>query len=193
MHIRNILLKITIPISKVMSKMAKPECLVTSEQFLDIKSKIQDGDVLCSYVGWEVSNDFIPGIFKHCGIYLNGYVYEATTHGTRKVLLEEFFFKKDKIGIARRKGGLTIEQIVKGLALMNQNLNEPYDWSFGIEGVSTWYFSKWCRMFFIAGDPNFEQSFVLRKVFDEPTVTPSDFWLADKFFIQVASYNLESK
>jgi len=189
-YIRRLLMNIAIPAGKLIAKISRPECETTTAQFLDLKQRLEDGDLLVSYVGWELSNYFIPGTFKHVGVYHQGWVYESTTHGTRRVTLEEFFFKKDKIGLVRPLKKYAKCELDRGVHFMIENLGEPYDYGFGLAGSSAWYCSKFVRAFFIAMDPGFEQQFTLREILGEPTVQPDDFWLASKFFRQVTSYNL---
>lgn len=188
MKLRAFFLKMSIPIGRFISKIARPECDLSSTDYETLKAHLKNGDVLCSYVGWELSNYFIPGQYKHCGIYIDGLIYESTTHNTRKVLLEEFFFKKDRIGVSRKKQILTDQQILDGIAFMESNLGEPYDYGFSMDNSRAWYCSKFVRAFFIAADVKFAQDFKLISVFGEPTVRPDDFWLCSDLFDQVISF-----
>lgn len=188
---RNLALNVSIPISKAISVFHRPECQIVSADEMDMRSRLRNGDVFVTKTDWELSNPFIPTVFKHCGVYFDGWVYESTTHNTRRVTLGEFIYKKDHIGIVRKTVPLSGFQLALGLSFMEENLGEPYDYGFSLSGSSAWYCSKFVRTFFIAADPSFEHTFVLRTIFGEPTIKPDDYWFAKDMFTRIAAYNTE--
>lgn len=170
----------------------RPETKTTSDQFLELKDKIINGDVLLSITFWELSNSLMPSKWKHCGVYHDGWVYESTTKNVRKVLLEEFFFKKDSIGLVRKTGKLGILDVQAGHSFLSENMDEPYDFGFGWVSAKSWYCSKYVYNYFCAADTDFSKQFVPIKVLGEPTVIPQDFWYA-KEFSQILKFNTEGR
>lgn len=182
MNLRKLLLNISIPITKFIAKVSRPAPRISTPQLLEMRQHLRSGDVIVCFVGWELSNLFLPGKWKHCGVYVNGWVYESTISGVRKVLLEEFCLKKDKLGIAR----LHVDfNYLDGLVFLEENLSEPYDYGFTWDGSSAWYCSKYVFEYLRYCSNEFQKRFTLRKTLGEYTVTPTDFWLADKFFEKI--------
>ena len=185
MNLRTRFLNFIIPISKLISLVCRPEMKVTSEEVLKMDSLVLNGDCLVSRTEWEFSNLVLPGYWKHCGIYLNGYVYEATTHGVRKVLFGEFCFKKDHVGIARPK---FIDEYSKTrISFLETSLGKGYDWAFSwMDNTSdAWYCSEYVYAYYWDRSDEFSDCFERKKIMGEYTVEPSDYWNASKFFEQV--------
>lgn len=183
MNIRNWLLKISIPISKIISKIQRPPLLINYKDVEVIKQIIKDGDILLSRVDWEFSNLFIPGFFGHAAIYTHGFVYEAVTSGVRRVPIEEFAFKKDHIeikrsslvlrsAIARKEGGLFLQR----------QINDKYDLSFTWKGNTAWYCSKLVYKYCENVYKNFKSYMPLKKTFGEVTIVPDDFNDNENFY-----------
>lgn len=188
-YLRRLLLEISIPITKAISLVQSPNTITTSEQLLDIKSKISNGDIVLCIKYYELSNSLMPSKWKHCGVYFDGWVYESTTKGVRKVLLEEFFFKKDCIGLVSTRVLHGPSELKRGLDFLVKNLREPYDFGFTFKGSSSWYCSKYVYQFLLACNPGLATQLSFIKVLGEITIKPEDFWFADKVFLKVASYN----
>lgn len=187
--LRRLLINIAIPLSKLLSKWHRPESKFTSAQYIDAKNVLLSGDILLSEVEWELSNYFIPKTYKHAAIYFNGLVYESVTHGVRSITLEEWLFKKDHVAIVRAKFEITASMLFLGKSFLDQNIGEPYDFSFKLEGTSSWYCSKYAYEFLLAMNPSFGQTFILRETLGELTVKPDDFLLATDKFDLIAKYN----
>ncbi|MBL0233225.1 MAG: hypothetical protein IPQ08_06130 [Chitinophagaceae bacterium] len=156
---------------------------------MDAKKVLLSGDILLSEVEWELSNYFIPKTYKHAAIYFNGLVYEAVTHGVRSVTLEEWLFKKDHVAIVRANFDITAPMLFLGKSFLDQNIGEPYDFSFKLEGTQSWYCSKYAYEFLLAMNPSFAAQFTLRETLGELTVKPDDFYLAKDKFTLIAKFN----
>lgn len=186
MNLRSKLLDFLIPVSKFIAKISRPEMCIRTEHYENIVLKISDGDCVVSRTNWELSNYLLPGYWKHCGIYLGGYVYESTTHGVRKVLLSEFCFKKDVIGISRPNFDLDLN----GADIyLERTLGKGYDWAFSwMENTSdAWYCSEYVYAFYHKMNEVFMFIFKPRPVIGELTIKPSDYWLASDKFIKIYS------
>lgn len=179
------LLRIAIAFEKLIQIFHKPECDIVWSDIVKAQELLKDGDLLLSRVGYELSNLFIPGPYKHAAIYIDGWVFEATTHGVRKCKFEEWALKKDSIAAMR----LPIENLPDGLKFLNDQLGEPYDYNFlETDSSSAWYCSIYAYRFFCISYPKFAEIFTFRKTLGENTVTPSDFWKSNKL-MPVAKFN----
>lgn len=177
-----------VPIEKFIAFFKKPDCSTTGEQFLDLKSKIKDFDALFSETYFELSNGIkingkyylgIPGKYKHIGIYYQGMVYEAVTEGVRCVSLEEWFFKKDVVGLARcNMFSFDDLSAGQGLAFLKSCLGDEYDYDFADftpkkQFCSSYWYQFMCAAF---GD-KFSNWFPMPLLFDVlPFLTPYDIW-----------------
>ena len=123
------------PIAKFIALFHKPDDITTSSDYEQLRSIIRNGDILVSRTDWELSNLIMPGYWKHCAVYKDGYVYEAVTkQGVRKILVEEFFFKKDHIGLCRNSDYLPSEDdLSHGFKFLDSELGESYNWSFELD------------------------------------------------------------
>jgi hypothetical protein len=182
----NFLKLIIAPISRFISFFSKPEDKVTSLEFIALKADLKDGDILFSRTDWELSNIFMPGYWKHCAIYLDGHVYEAVTKGVRKTLLEEFFFKKDHVGLGRYGLPLSIESQQVTKAYLETKLGAPYDWSFEMGIKNKFYCSELVYYFLNIAYDDFAKNFIIRISFKQPIIRPTDMWNALK---QIGRWN----
>lgn len=180
------LLNYLIPVSKFIAKISRPEMRITTQEYSKVKELIKNGDCLLSRTDWELSNFFLPGFWKHCGIYLDGYVYEATTHGVRKVLLSEFCFKKDVVGIARPNFDLELNYAEMYL---DRTLGLGYDWAFSwMDNTSdAWYCSEYVYAFYHRMNEIFLFMFTPRPTLGELTIKPTDYWDAESKFTRIFS------
>jgi len=184
--IRKYLIGPIVWIEKLIEKFHKPDCLTTYPQLVDAASRMINGDILFERCDLMLSNWFIPGQWKHCAVYMNGYVYEASAVGVRRVNFQEWFFKKDHVGIARYNKVLTVDDQAKGLNFMASCLGDPYNYEFSMSAKTQWYCSEYVYCFFKQCDPNF--IFPLKSILGDLTVEPTDFWSSSQF-TKLVSYN----
>lgn len=198
---RDVLFKLSellVPFEKLVALLQRPECELTTDHFVDLLSKIQDGDVLFSETFYELSNGIkigdkyylgIPGSWKHVAIYQDGMVYEAVTKGVRRISLPEWFFKKDSVGIARcNQFALTPMHDTVGAEFLQSCLGAEYQFNFASYTKGKYYCSAYWYSYMEAmyGDA-FLEWFPMPMMFGVlPIIQPQDVWnKLDK----VASYN----
>ena len=177
MHINKYVLDVVIAVEKFIQIWCKPECKVTYYNYIQAQSVLQDGDVLLSCVDYELSNYFIPGPYKHACVFWKGDIYEAVTHGVRKIPLVEWCMKKDSFAIMRPAfPKMTLEQAE---AFLFDQIGKPYDYDFFEPSDSrAWYCSLYVYEFWSRLSLTFAHNFTLRETFGTQTVTPNDFWNA---------------
>ena len=170
------LLYLAVPIIKFIALFHKPDDLVNSSDFEGLKKLLQDGDVLVSRTDWELSNVFMPGYWKHAGVYIDGHVYEAVTAGVRKTLVEEFFFKKDHVGLCRYGLPLYKEKLEVGQTYLETKIGSVYDWSFEMGTKNKFYCSELAYYFLAIVFDDFESKFTIPKTFGQKSIKPTDMW-----------------
>ena len=178
---------IVIPIEKFVSKLHFPYTEMTGIDFLELQNKLKDFDVVFSKNDYMMSNLFIKGKWKHVGLFYQGWVYEATTHGVVKTLLAEWVFKKDHVGVARFNGAITNK--ASGIQFLFEILLKEiqYDWLMQI-GKDKLYCSELVFDFYtLATDGLFDKSFQAESLFGSKMVYPIDLWTST-LFNQVLEY-----
>lgn len=149
-----------------------PVLETTDEEFLELKSLIRDGDSLVSRTDWEFSNLFEAGEWKHAAVYFDGYVYEAVTTGVRKSLLEDFFFRKDHVGLCRCEE-FKKDLSDKGLDFLKAQIGLPYDWSFSLASKNAYYCAELVFGFLqVTAQVNVSMT----DYFGQEVVSPTDIW-----------------
>jgi uncharacterized protein YycO len=156
MDVKTIISNATWFISKIISKICRPECGISDEDVQDIRSRIKNGDCLVTRVDYELSNvveKLLAGSYwNHAAIYLDGYMYEAVTGGVRKISFERFCYMKDGIGLCRLQGpDWTTPQIDTITKFCANQFGEGYDYSFDWSTSAKWYCSKYVFMAWEAG------------------------------------------
>lgn len=167
------LLRLSIPIQKLMQKMHPPEPLIGWDFVAEVTMSIEPGDVLLSRERLHLTNLFIPGFWSHAAIWEGSYVIEAIGSGVRASGLQEFLYKKDWVMVLRANFLASTEPVTR-FAWFQVGL--PYDYEFGSK-VKAWYCSELVFRCLREGAHRVggPDVFTLRKTFGVRTVTPQDF------------------
>lgn len=169
-------LKIVAFFSRLISKISIPETGLSYFDLNEMIKIIQDGDIVLSRKNWELSNIFMPGQWKHCGIYLNGFIYEAVTmEGVRKISLEQFFYKKDAVGLSRYRA-LSAAQVHSGMVFLEAILGSPYQWEFAISNDKRYFCSELAYQFQCHLWKYFDRDFTPSKILWMYVIRPTDLW-----------------
>jgi uncharacterized protein YycO len=175
----NILVKllrlIVAPVSKFIAYFHIPEPKVSMLEYQEMRSLLKDGDVLVSRKDWALSNVLMPGEWKHCGVFFQGHVYEAVTAGFRRSTVEEFFFKKDMVGVSRFKP-LNDDQISWSVIWLEQKIGSKYDYSFSISDDDKYFCSEVVYLLYSHLFEDFAPNFKTSKMFGQTVVRPTDLW-----------------
>lgn len=189
--LKNIVLKfaeIIVPLERLITVFSKPECITTTEQYVDLMCKIKEGDILFSRVYYELSNGIeiggkyylgIPGPYKHVAVYIDGMVYEAVTAGVRCVSLAEWFFKKDCVGVARCSAfNNNSDKRAAGLEFLKSCIGDQYQYDFVQFSRKKYFCSAYWYSYMQAmqGD-DFNNWFKIPMLLGlVPYLTPNDIW-----------------
>lgn len=131
-------LKIFIPVSKIISKLGKPEPRRRYEDFEKIISIIKPGDILLSREDYRLSNVLIPGFWSHAALYLgNGRVLEAVPPRVREQHLGEWVVSIDSVCLLSPTLPFTFADHA------NDYLGKDYDWVFSDDGA--WFCNELVR------------------------------------------------
>lgn len=181
MSFTSIISNITWDLSQACSKISKPEPIINDADVASIRLLIKDGDAICSRVEWEFSNlaeKILTGSFwGHTAIYLDGFIYEATTKGVRKITLEMFCYRKDALGLGRLQGSdWTPEQCAKMKTFLEAQIGAGYDFSFSWGLLKKWYCSK--LVYFAWNQANAIETNAIQSMstFGLKKVTPQNIW-----------------
>jgi uncharacterized protein YycO len=174
--IRKYLLRASIPFQHLIDKLGKPDPKITDEQYLAIKSAVQNGSILLAHDNLQSTNLFIPGFWKHAAIYCNGYVYEAVGSGVRKVLVDRWILTKDNIFVGHANFPFDNDKLEWFLEKQN---GKPYDFFFEMDFLNfkltqerAWYCAELVfGALKFAADPKVF-SIQLDTVMGEKTITP---------------------
>lgn len=162
-------------IEKFMALFKRPNTIIVSDQVNVAKGALRDGDIMLSTTDWEISNLFIGGKYKHCGVFYKGKVFEATTECVCATDFYEWMYKKDYVGIIRsRQPAVKMEE---GIAFMKTCLGEPYNYDFfAINTTKIWFCSEYVYKYLRIAVEGIDRRFFMKKRFGKRTVTPSDFY-----------------
>lgn len=171
--LRNLIRPILATIAAWVSRIRRPETLINDAHVADLKTKLVNGDVLVSAIKYEFSNLFLPGFYSHAALYIDGLVYEAVTTGVRVSTLEYFCFKKDGVAILRLQGpDWTREQLDLMKEFCEDQVGEPYDYSFDWGAQEKWYCSKLVLFAFKIASPENTGAIDTMKVLGDTQVSP---------------------
>lgn len=193
---RDLILKLLYPIEILIAFVSRPEFTISSEQILRFKLKLSDGCILVSKTDWELSNKLLPGEWKHCGIYFDGYVYESTTHGVRKVLVDVWLATKDHAGLLRARRNFTANDFLSSRIYLEECIGAGYDYSFRLfrdlkfkkKSNRHLFCSAYAYGFLYRLDKKLARSIHLENMFGQKTISPTDFWNSD-MFVQLERIN----
>jgi uncharacterized protein YycO len=166
--------KCVAPLIDFLSWFKRPECQITTAQYLDIKARLKNGDSLFSRTDWELTNPLLPGYWKHTAIYLNGWVYQAVTAGVNKISLEEFVFKKDHIGAASI--AMTQAECDVAQAYCEKQLGDGYDFDFLWGVMKKWYCAKLTYWAYKEASPDNVKLVPSLNVLGIEHISPTDMW-----------------
>jgi hypothetical protein len=187
---REILLKVLNPLVKIIGKIKSP--FVKEKMALsytpEILDTLQPLDIILSKSLGHLSNVFNPGKWKHAIIYLgieNGIpmIAEAIGRGVIKRNLYECLADKNFIAICRTKEKLTKTAITKGVDFANAQVGKGYDYDFDMfsgHKYQNFFCSELAYYTLKEAIPNLK--FKLMKSLGVETVSPNDFYQADKHF-----------
>lgn len=100
---------------------------LTKDQATTAQSLMKPGDVLLRRVDYTSANMVIPGFFGHAAVYVgNGTIIDATTHGVRKISVEDFFAEGDHAMVIRPKE-LSEDQTQKLVQYAEDQVGKVYD------------------------------------------------------------------
>jgi hypothetical protein len=148
-------------------------------EYLEMISQWEVGDILTTATYGEASNLFIPGEYKHIGWYLgNEKVLEATTEGVVVTYLPFFLSNRDKIAVSRFKFA-TKEEVGRAVHRALTLIGLPYDFEMNTDN-NNWYCSE---VIYVKMDEELESRgkdmpFEMRKRLGVLTIAPDDFMRA---------------
>lgn len=138
---------LTIPIQKLMQKLAAPDTQITYKDVNKIHALASSGKVLFSSESLHFTSFFIKGKWKHSAMVafdkeLGLVAIEAINGGVQKKELVEWLYDKDKVMIGERIG-FTQEQELKAgeFALAQVKPRSRYDYLFTKDN-DDWYCSE---------------------------------------------------
>ena len=167
--------KLFVPIAILVSKIKRPDPQISSADVDIIRHWIRPGDALFSRTEWELSNFGLPGFYKHAAIWTGKEVWEATTKGVYPKSLEEFCFKKDGVAVGRLAGpDWTVGQLNTILCFLEDQLGEPYDFSFSWATYAKWYCSKLVLRAYQEAEPTSIEAIKTMRVLGETEISPQD-------------------
>lgn len=188
--IRILILKILTPFIKMISHIKSP--FVTDKMALtytpEILDTLQPLDIILSKSLGYFTNIVNPGQWKHAIVYLgmeNGIpmIAEAIGRGVVKRNLYECLADKNFIAICRTKEKLTKTAIAKGVDFANAQVGKGYDYDFDMfsgHKYQNFFCSELAYYTLKEAIPNLK--FKLMKSLGIETVSPNDFYQADKHF-----------
>lgn len=168
------------PIAKLIASVKQPDPQLNDMDFKKLKSFIIDGDCLVSRTSWQLSNVFMPGEWKHAAIYFKGYVYEASTKGIRKVSLEEFFFKKDCVGLCRWENSTEyFDEDLTSIAMqfLESKIGKDYDWDLFLSNNDKFCCSELVYYTYCLCFGSFAKRFKPSRYLGKEVIRPTDLWI----------------
>ncbi len=141
----------------------------------------QDGDLFVSRTDGELGNIAIPGVFSHVAVVRGKTVYESVATGVHQADIIDFFMNKDVVALIRPIF-MKPDEIEAMMEYLHAQLGKPYNYDFKFsEGDSQFYCTELAYKGIVKACPT--SPFTLRERLGIPTVSPDDFYNAQKKFI----------
>jgi uncharacterized protein YycO len=154
--------------------------LIVGSDFHECLPLLKTGRLLLSRTDGELSNIFIPGFWSHVGMVTEtNSVIEAVTHGVHEIDLYTFFLDKDYVCLLECNYLTEAEQAIAAEWAIKQT-GKPYDFGMVLSNEKAFFCSELVYWAQKAANPNIP--FVPEKTFGMDTITPNDFWAANKFY-----------
>jgi len=188
-RIRNFLLRFTVPMTKMISKVSfrskdDPRLLELMD-WSSIIPLLSPGYIILTRMKGELSNHGIPGFWTHSAMVAGSdIVVEATTTGVHKTDLKEFMEGKDYVALYAPYFGSPAElklSVVRALT----HQGKPYDYRFEFSTSDNQAF--YCSELVWDAYSNSMETcpFVPRVILGEVTIAPQDFHNANTKFTQL--------
>lgn len=189
--IRNYLFCLLVPLIKIVGKISIPFSKKDPMiNFYKIKKVLRPMDIILTTSYGHLSNLFNPGKYKHALAYIGEekgmpVIIESIGEGVVKKTLIECLSTKDVIAILRPKKNVLFgkSQVDKAIRWLKAQVGKPYDYVFDMNSQKR-FKNFFCSelIYFSIKHVNTETEFVLMNTFGVPTVSPTDFYKADKKF-----------
>ncbi len=184
--IRKLLLQIALPLTKMLNKLHISPSYRRVKRADVEKARLMliPGDIILTYTNGQLSNQLIPGDWKHAAIFSEDkdseFVVEAVNKGVVKTDIYDFLMSKDGFAILRPVN-VSMQQSLKASEIAQMFIGRQYDFFFE-PSSEAFYCSELILTAYAAACPQF--SFYKRSVMGMDTVLPSDYYDAkEKFFI----------
>jgi len=126
---RHFFLRLVMPITRLIGKIAKPLPTMSADFLYYIMDKVQPGDVLLSGASLNLSNLFIPGKFTHAAMFCGDCIVEAIGDGVVKSDFTEWIMQHDCVALLRfKKGDNTRGEKLSKIA--KEQIGKGYDFLF---------------------------------------------------------------
>jgi Permuted papain-like amidase enzyme, YaeF/YiiX, C92 family len=181
-YLRRLLIRIILPITKIVGKLSfySKRRDIQIGEWECLKEVLELGDVLLTLTKGELTNFFIPGEYKHCGLYAGSdKVIEATGKGVSVTNLEDFCYTKDKIAVCRSRFCKN-KDLLRVVKYARDLRGSPYDYYFE-PNEDAFYCAELIAAAFNHGVVGMSP-FTTRDMWGVETVLPSDFKNAIKKF-----------
>ncbi|HBN09359.1 MAG TPA: hypothetical protein DD435_12160 [Cyanobacteria bacterium UBA8530] len=101
---------------------------LTKEMADTVLPQMKPGDLLLRRTDYGSANMAIPGFYGHAAVYVgDGTIIDATTHGVRKISVQDFFAEGDHAMVIRPKA-MTEENADKTVKFLEQQVGKVYDY-----------------------------------------------------------------